>query len=104
MQYVSIDSIESNIMDSLPCSVIQGSKLSALLYTLYVNEVQKLSELMGNDAYNDIHTRDNTYLTDLDDKVMKDIRCKKRAKPPVFRYADTRTKPLRTLSATIYRR
>ena len=56
------------------------------------------------DGHSEIHTRENTYLADLDDKVMKDIRCKKRTKIPDFRYADTRTKPLRTLTATIYRR
>ena len=37
MQYVSIDTFNSKILSSLQCSVIQGSKLSALLYTLYVN-------------------------------------------------------------------
>ena len=51
---MSIDSIESNILPSLPCSVIQGSNLPALLYTLYVNEVPKLHELMGSDIYNEI--------------------------------------------------
>ena len=51
MQYVSIDANESNILPSLNCSVIQGSKLSALLYTLYINEVTILHKLVGDDYY-----------------------------------------------------
>merc|ERR1711895_312920 len=38
-------------VQSLPCSVIQGSKLSALLYTIYINEVTVLHKLMGTDLY-----------------------------------------------------
>ena len=43
-QYISIDSIESEILPALNCSVIQGSKISALLYTLYINEVPHLKQ------------------------------------------------------------
>ena len=50
-QYVSIDGIKSDVVQSLPCSVIQGSKLSALLYTIYINEVTVLHKLMGSDLY-----------------------------------------------------
>ena len=51
-QYVSIDSIDSDIKEALPCSVIQGSKLSALLYTLYINEVTVMHKLMNDELYN----------------------------------------------------
>merc|ERR1712177_48290 len=50
-KYVSIDGIESKVVQSLPCSVIQGSKLSVLLYTIYINEVTVLHKLMGSDIY-----------------------------------------------------
>merc|ERR1711895_88532 len=53
-QYVSIDGIKSEVVQSLPCSVIQGSKLSALLYTIYINEVTVLHKLMGTDLYDRI--------------------------------------------------
>merc|ERR1712240_111360 len=43
-----------NVIQSLPCSVIQGSKLSALLYTIYINEVTVLHKLMGSDLYGQI--------------------------------------------------
>merc|ERR1712240_125815 len=43
-----------NVIQSLPCSVIQGSKLSALLYTIYINEVTILHKLMGSDLYGQI--------------------------------------------------
>merc|ERR1712002_866864 len=53
-QYVSIDGIQSEVVQSLPCSVIQGSKLSALLYTVYINEVTVLQRLMVTDLYGQI--------------------------------------------------
>ena len=53
-QYVSIDGFKSEVIQSLPCSVIQGSKLSALLYTIYINEVTVLHKLMGSDLYGQI--------------------------------------------------
>ena len=53
-QYVSIDGIESEVVQSLPCSVIQGRKLSTLLYTIYINEVTVLHKLMGTDIYQKI--------------------------------------------------
>merc|ERR1711873_185076 len=50
-QYVTIDGIQSDVVQSLPCSIIQGSKLSALHYTIYINEVTVLHKLMGSDLY-----------------------------------------------------
>ena len=41
-QFVEIDGIRSDTLQSPDCSVIQGSKLSSLLYTIYVNEVPLL--------------------------------------------------------------
>ena len=58
-QYVSIDTIKSGILESPPCSVIQGSKLSALLYTLYINEVTVLQNLMNDELYTKITGLDN---------------------------------------------
>ena len=49
---MSIDSIYSEILPALDCSCIQGSKLSALLYTLYINEVPLLCNLMNTNIYN----------------------------------------------------
>ena len=46
-QYVNIDGKESELLDSLKCSVIQGSKLSSLLYILYTNEIPLLYKLVG---------------------------------------------------------
>ena len=53
-QYVVIDKFISRTEDSLPCSVVQGSKLSATLYTLYTNEITQLDKLMGTDHYEQI--------------------------------------------------
>merc|ERR1712240_339477 len=50
-QYVSIDGCLSEVIQSLPCSVIQGSILSALLYMIFINEVTILHKLMGTDLY-----------------------------------------------------
>ena len=38
-------------MDCPPCSVVQGSKLSAALYTLYTNEIPLLHTLMTKEIY-----------------------------------------------------
>ena len=51
-QFVSIDSFNSDALESPICSVIQGSKLSAVLYTLYINEITKLHNLMNDNIFN----------------------------------------------------
>merc|ERR1712082_184944 len=50
-QYIEIDTHTSNILKSPQCSVIQGSKLSGTLYTLYTNEIPLLHKLMGTTQY-----------------------------------------------------
>ena len=50
-QYVAIDTFTSETMDCPPCSVVQGSKLSAILYTIYTNEIPLLHTLMSHDIY-----------------------------------------------------
>ena len=47
----------------LDCSVIQGSKLSSLLYTLYINEVPLISKLIGTEIYGKL-TGDSTNILD----------------------------------------
>ena len=48
---MSIDTIKSEVIESLPCSVIQGSKLSSLLYTFYINKVTVLQRLINKVLY-----------------------------------------------------
>ena len=50
-QYVEIDGIKSDILESLNCSTIQGSKLSCILYIIYVNEVTALNKIMDTCYY-----------------------------------------------------
>ena len=45
-QYTDINMKESDTITCLPCGVIQGSKPSGLLYTLYTNEVPLLQNIM----------------------------------------------------------
>ena len=45
-EYVELESACSKVKQSLPCSSIQGSKLSGFLYTIYTNEVTILHKLM----------------------------------------------------------
>ena len=45
-QYTEIQNIQSKIKRSPSCSVIQGSKMSGMLYSLYTNEVGKLHKLL----------------------------------------------------------
>ena len=53
-QFVSIDSFDSDPLTCLPCSVIQGSKLSSLLYSIYTNEIPRLNRLMDMTQYYDM--------------------------------------------------
>ena len=56
-QFVTIDNFKSKTLASLECSVIQGSKLSAMLYTIYTNEITLLHTLMTDDIYEDMTGR-----------------------------------------------
>ena len=85
-QYVSIDSMNSDILPSPQCSCIQGSKMSSLLYIIYTNEIPLLSKIMhsntlttltGNQPYtndNDINTFTIQYVDDSTNMISsKDI-------------------------------
>ena len=47
-QYTELQNKQSNMVDSLPYSVVQGSKLSTLMYTIYTNEIPLLHQLLKN--------------------------------------------------------
>ena len=46
-QYVEVNTFKSSTQQSPQCSVLQGSKLSGTLYTLYTNEIPLLHKLMN---------------------------------------------------------
>ena len=48
-QYADINTKKSDMIYCLDCGVIQGSKLSGLLYTIYTNEVSILHEVLENE-------------------------------------------------------
>ena len=50
-QLVEIDTYRSDIKQSLDCSVIQGSKLSGILYTIYTNEIPLIHTLMSDKIF-----------------------------------------------------
>ena len=47
-QYADINTKKSTMIDCLDCGVLQGSKLSGLLYTIYTNEVSVLQNILTN--------------------------------------------------------
>ena len=53
-QFVQVDTFSSSLMKSLDCSVIQGSKLSSLLYILYTNEIPNLHKLVLTKIYSPV--------------------------------------------------
>ena len=53
-QYVEIDTFKSILLNSPPCSCVQGGKLSGTLYNLYCNEIPLLYKLMHTDLFNKI--------------------------------------------------
>ena len=50
-QYVCLETYNSQILPSPQCSVIQGSKLSGLLYNIYTNEIPSLYKLLNHEIY-----------------------------------------------------
>ena len=52
MKFAEIDTSRSKLRQSLDCSVIQGSKMSGLLYTIYTNEIPLLHTLMNKPIFN----------------------------------------------------
>ena len=50
-QFVKIQGKNSKIMKTDPCSVIQGCRMSGLLYTLYINEVTIIHKLLENKEF-----------------------------------------------------
>ena len=50
-QYVKIQGKESKVMKMDNCSVIQGSRMSGVLYTLYTNEVTVLHKLLEDEEF-----------------------------------------------------
>ena len=52
-------------MDSPPCSVVQGSKLSAVLYTLYTNEIPLLHTLMTKEIFNKLTNKQTIQNNDI---------------------------------------
>ena len=53
-QFVEIDTYRSEIKKSNNCSVIQGSKLSGILYTIYTNEIPMIHTLMNDEIFTTI--------------------------------------------------
>ena len=52
-------------MDCPPCSVVQGSKLSAVLYTIYTNEIPLLHNLMTKEIFHTLTNKQTTQNNDL---------------------------------------
>ncbi len=59
-QHVQIDTFDSTTLPSLQCSVVQGSKLSGTLYTLYTNEIPLLHKLMNTKHYDYVTLKPHT--------------------------------------------
>ena len=71
-QFVEVDTYRSNIVKSLDYSIIHGSKLSAILYILYCNEIPLLYKIMLDTCmFNKI--TNNKYKDTYDGSRYKDI-------------------------------
>ena len=53
-QYVEIDGAKSNLAFLGNVSVVQGSKLAGILYTIYTNEIPDLYKLIHSNFYSSI--------------------------------------------------
>ena len=54
-QYVQLNTFSSNIIESPNCLVVQGGKLSGLLYNIYVNELPILYKLLYGKSSSDLN-------------------------------------------------
>ena len=64
-QFVEIDIDKSELQQSLDCSIIQGGKLSGLLYTIYTNEIPLLHTLMNNNIYTSLTNQQPTTVNNI---------------------------------------
>merc|ERR1712240_205865 len=64
-QFVQVDTFNSKIITAPRCSVFQGSKMSGLLYSIYVNEVTLIHKLLNKNFYNN----QNLYNLTTNDKM-----------------------------------
>ena len=46
MQFLELETKRSRVLAMPECSMIQGSKISGILFTIYVNEVPELHRVM----------------------------------------------------------
>ena len=53
-QFFKIDTCRSQLKNSLNCSIIQGSKMSGLLYTIYTNKIPLLHTHINNDIFTNL--------------------------------------------------
>ena len=70
-QSVQLETYNSDITSALPCSCIQGSKLSSLLYTLYTNEIPLLYKLINNKLYKSITGQDTIEFKNIEHLTVK---------------------------------
>ena len=56
---IELDIYLSNLLQSPPCSIIQGAKLSSTLYTLYTHEIPLIHKLITHDIYRTINKQQN---------------------------------------------
>lgn len=64
-QFVSIDTFRSEIINCPPCSVIKGSKISATLYSLFVNEITVLNYLINTEIGNKLINHSHQTFSDI---------------------------------------
>ena len=69
-QFTEIQNKQSQIKASPPCSVIQGSKMSGILYTIYTNEVGKLHHLLEDKEWLEEHIKVKKEDYDVEHKVV----------------------------------
>ena len=72
-QYVEVDTFRSETLNCPPCSVIQGGKLSGVLYTLYTNEIPLLFKLMNNDIFTKLTNNPQSNYNIIDQKTINFI-------------------------------
>jgi len=69
-QFVEINTNNSQLKNSLNCSVIQGSKMLGLLYTIYANEIPLTHTLMHKEIFTKLAGLPQTTSTNINHKKL----------------------------------
>ena len=72
-EYVCIDNANSVLRDSLQCSIVQGSRLSSIMFNTYCNEIPLIPKLINTPLYHKLVDKTKLNITKVTHMVINFI-------------------------------